>query len=53
MFGKKLKEYNLSEDELAKLQYARIKTAKGTIWLKLYPEAAPNDMGGYNSLLNV
>jgi len=41
MFGSKTKEYNLSEDELNKLQYAEMKTSKGTIWLKLYPESAP------------
>jgi peptidyl-prolyl cis-trans isomerase A (cyclophilin A)/peptidyl-prolyl cis-trans isomerase B (cyclophilin B) len=36
MFGKtQLKEYNLSEDELAKLQYAKIVTNKGDIWIKL------------------
>lgn len=41
MFGKKLKEYSLSEDELAKLQYAIIETSKGKIVLKLYPKDAP------------
>ncbi len=41
MFGKKTKEYNLSEAELAKLQYAIVDTSKGKIILKMYPEAAP------------
>ena len=41
MFGKNTKEYNLSEDELAKLQYAIVDTSKGNIILKLYPKSAP------------
>ncbi|HIP62319.1 MAG TPA: peptidylprolyl isomerase [Sulfurovum sp.] len=41
MFGKNLKEYTLSEDELAKLQYAIVETSKGTITLKMYPKDAP------------
>jgi len=52
MFGKKLKEYNLSEDELSKLQYAQIKTTKGTIWLKLYPQSAPNTVANFAELSN-
>jgi cyclophilin family peptidyl-prolyl cis-trans isomerase len=52
MFGKKLKEYNLSEDELSKLQYAQIKTSKGTIWLKLYPKSAPNTVANFAKLSN-
>jgi len=52
MFGKKLKEYNLSEDELSKLQYAQIKTSKGTIWLKLYPKSAPNTVANFAELSN-
>ena len=39
MFGKELKEYNLSEEELSKLQYAKITTSKGVIWIKLMPDA--------------
>ena len=35
MFGKDLKEYNLSEEELVKLQYAKVTTSKGIIWIKL------------------
>jgi cyclophilin family peptidyl-prolyl cis-trans isomerase len=49
MFGRstKLKEYNLSEDELAKLQYAKIETNKGDIWIKLYPEETPNTVANF------
>jgi cyclophilin family peptidyl-prolyl cis-trans isomerase len=41
MFGKNLKEYNLTPEELDKLQYAIVETNKGDIVLKLYPKDAP------------
>jgi len=41
MFGKSLKEYTLSEEELNKLQYAIVDTSKGKIVLKMYPKDAP------------
>ena len=50
MFGKKLKEYNLSPEELEKLQYALIKTNKGTIKIKLYPKDAPNTVANFAHL---
>jgi len=50
MFGKKLKEYNLSPEELEKLQYALIKTNKGTIRIKLYPKDAPNTVANFAHL---
>ena len=52
MFGRstQLKEYNLSEDELAKLQYAKIVTNKGDIWIKLYPEETPNTVANFAHL---
>ena len=52
MFGKELKEYNLSEDELSKLQYAKMTTSKGVIWLKLTPENTPNTVANFASLSN-
>ena len=48
MFGRntELKKYELSEDELAKLQYAKFTTSKGIIWLKLTPQNTPNNPKG-------
>lgn len=51
MFGRKeLKEYNLSEEELAKLQYAKFTTTKGVIWTKLTPEFTPNTVANFTTL---
>ncbi|MBN2782012.1 MAG: peptidylprolyl isomerase, partial [Campylobacterales bacterium] len=52
MFGRKLKNYNLSEAELAKLQYAKVSTNRGDIWIKLYPEEAPNTVANFAHLAN-
>lgn len=52
MFGRKLKNYNLSEAELAKLQYAKVSTNRGEIWIKLYPEEAPNTVANFAHLAN-
>ncbi len=52
MFGKKLKEYNLSPEELDKLQYAIVETDKGTITLKLYPKDAPVAVANIAELAN-
>ena len=51
MFGRKLKEYNLTQEELSQLQYVKIETNKGTIWLKLYPEEVPNTVANFAHLV--
>jgi len=51
MFGRaKLKNYDLSADELSKLQYAKFTTGKGVIWLKLFPDEAPNTVANFTHL---
>ncbi len=53
MFGRtKLKDYDLSADELAKLNWAKISTAKGDIWLKLFTDEAPNTVANFAHLAN-
>jgi peptidyl-prolyl cis-trans isomerase A (cyclophilin A)/peptidyl-prolyl cis-trans isomerase B (cyclophilin B) len=49
-FKKELKVYNLSQEELAKLQWAKITTNKGVIWVKLYPEETPNTVANFAHL---
>lgn len=55
MFGfgrKEIKNYELSQEELDKLQYAKVTTSKGVIWLKLTPENTPNTVANFASLAN-
>ena len=49
MFGfkKELKEYTLSDEELKELQYAKITTSKGVIWIKLTPEFTPTAVANF------
>jgi len=48
VFGRKLKEYDLSE--ASKYQWAKINTNKGVIWVKLYPEEVPNTVANFAHL---
>jgi len=47
-----LKTYNLSAEELSKLQWARVSTSKGDIWLKLFPDETPNTVANFAHLAN-
>ncbi len=49
-FGSKLKEYDYSAEEMAKFQYAKVTTEKGTILLKLFPEETPNTVANFATL---
>ena len=51
-FGKELKEYDLSSEELSKFQYAKVDTSKGNIWLKLYPSETPTTVTNFATLAN-
>jgi peptidyl-prolyl cis-trans isomerase B (cyclophilin B) len=48
----KLKEYDLSPEELAKLKYAKFTTSKGIIWIKLAPQNTPNTVANFAYLAN-
>ena len=53
MFGRaKLKDYNISAEESLKQQWAKFDTAKGTIWVKLFPDEAPNTVANFAHLAN-
>ena len=52
MFGKATKDYDLSQEELNKLQYAEVKTSKGTIWITLTPSETPNTVANFAHLAN-
>lgn len=53
MFGrKKLKEYDISAEESLEQQYAKFTTSKGVIWIKLFPEEAPNTVANFAHLAN-
>ncbi len=50
MFGKNLKTYDYDQDTLSQFQYAKIKTNKGDIWLKLYVDEVPNTVANFATL---
>ena len=50
MFGKKLKTYDYDQDTMNQFQYAKIKTNRGDIWLKLYVDEVPNSVANFATL---
>jgi len=53
MFGRtQLKDYNISPEESLKQQWAKVSTAKGDIWIKLFPEETPNTVANFAHLAN-
>ena len=50
--GKEIKEYDLSQEELNKFQYAKFTTSKGVMWLKLTPQNTPNTVANFAHLAN-
>ncbi|OIP53876.1 MAG: peptidylprolyl isomerase [Helicobacteraceae bacterium CG2_30_36_10] len=53
MFGRnKVKTYDLSKEEMAKFQWAKVTTAKGVIWIKLFGDETPNTVANFAHLAN-
>jgi len=53
MFGRtQLKTYDLSAEELAAMQWAKVSTDKGDIWIKLLPDETPNTVANFAYLAN-
>ena len=54
MFGssKELKQYDYSQEELSKFNYAKVTTENGTIWLKLFNQETPNTVSNFATLAN-
>src|SRR3989339_955774 len=51
MFGRKeLKTYTPTEQELASYQWAKMTTAKGVMWIKLYNDETPNTVANFAHL---
>ncbi len=47
-----LKIYDVTPEEQASYQYAKMTTSKGVIWLKLYNEETPNTVANFAALAN-
>ena len=53
MFGRKeLKTYDVTSEEMASYQWAKMITAKGVMWIKLYNDETPNTVANFAALVN-
>ena len=41
------KRYDVTQDVMDTYNYAKVETSKGNIWIKLYPEDAPNTVANF------
>jgi len=44
------KRYDIAQDVMDTYNYAKFNTSKGTIWIKLYPQDAPNTVANFAHL---
>lgn len=51
-FRKEIKEYDLSEEEMAKFNFAKITTDKGVIFIKLFNKETPTTVANFATLAN-
>lgn len=49
-FGKKPKEYNLSTEEMSKLNFAKITTKNGVLWIELFKNETPSTVANFAEL---
>ena len=50
MFGNESKRYDIVQSVMDTYNYAKFTTAKGVVWVKLYPEDAPNTVANFAHL---
>ncbi len=53
MFGRsQVKTFEHTQEEMNAMQWAKVDTAKGVMWVKLYPDETPNTVANFNALAN-